>query len=85
MSFNSTRALEIVKYFTEDIDDPFNLIPVLLITLCFAWCGFPSGKTQGPRLVGSLQRLHNSLLDGSVSWRFKKSLFSNNFFPINES
>ncbi|XP_067043325.1 probable 3-beta-hydroxysteroid-Delta(8),Delta(7)-isomerase [Acropora muricata] len=44
MSFNSTRALEMVKYFTEDIDDPFNLIPVMLITLCFAWCGFPSGK-----------------------------------------
>ncbi|XP_068672107.1 emopamil-binding protein-like [Montipora capricornis] len=44
MSFNLTRALEIAKYFTEDIDDPVNLIPVGLFALCFSWSGFPRGK-----------------------------------------
>ena len=44
MSFNSTKALEIAKYFIEDIEDPVNLIPVSLALFCFVWSGFPRGK-----------------------------------------
>ncbi|CAH3171990.1 unnamed protein product [Porites lobata] len=44
MSFNSTKALEIAQYFTKDIEDPVNLIPVLLVLFCFIWSGFPRGK-----------------------------------------
>jgi len=44
MSFNSTKALEIAKYFAEDIEDPVNLIPVVLIVFCLVWSGFPRGK-----------------------------------------
>lgn len=44
MSFNSTKALEIAKYFAEDIEDPVNLIPVVLILFCFVWSGLPRGK-----------------------------------------
>lgn len=36
--------MEIAKYFAEDIEDPVNLIPVVLILFCFVWSGLPRGK-----------------------------------------
>ncbi|KAL9955795.1 hypothetical protein ACROYT_G037174 [Oculina patagonica] len=44
MSFNSTKALETAKYFIEDIEDPVNAIPVVLLLLCFIWSGSPRCK-----------------------------------------
>lgn len=41
MSFNSSKALEIAKYFLEDIEHPINAIPVVLFLLCFIWSGSP--------------------------------------------
>lgn len=44
MDFNSSNVLETAKYFVEDIEDPVNVIPVVLLLLCFLWTGFPRGR-----------------------------------------
>ena len=44
MDFNSSNVLETAKYFVEDIEHPVNVIPVVLLLLCFLWTGFPRGR-----------------------------------------
>ena len=37
------RFIEIAKYSLVDIEDPVNLVPVVLLFLCLIWSGKPRG------------------------------------------
>ncbi|XP_031554026.1 probable 3-beta-hydroxysteroid-Delta(8),Delta(7)-isomerase [Actinia tenebrosa] len=57
------RIVEIAKYSLVDIEDPVNLVPVVLISLCVFWSGRPVGLAWWAMFNGCLIHIY---MDGIV-------------------